>query len=122
MYASIVRIIPDANGGSRFEDAVDALVPTDFAPPAPSVGASAPRPATATRFIGAQAGWDSPPHPAPRIQWVITLRGTVEVQTTDGVARQFGPGAAVHLEDTTGAGHSTRVLPGDDWLAFVIVD
>jgi hypothetical protein len=117
-----VRIVADNNGGSRFEDAVEALDPTDFAPPAPSVGASAPRRATAIRFIGAPAGWDSPLHPAPRLQWVIVLRGTVEVRTTDGIVRQFGPGAAVHLEDTTGPGHSTRVLPGDDWLACVIVD
>ena len=122
MYASIVRIIADASGGSRFADAVDTLVPADFAPPAPPLGVTGPRPATATRFIGAPAGWDSPPHPAPSIQWVIILRGAVEVRTTDGAVRRFGPGTAVHLEDTTGPGHATRVLPGEDWLALVVVE
>jgi|KBSSwiStaDraftv2_1062776.scaffolds.fasta_scaffold49793_2 hypothetical protein len=122
MHASIVRIIADSSGGSRFADAVDTLVPTDFAPPAPLIGASAPRPAARTRFIGAQAGWDSPPHPAPAVQWVIILRGIVEVRTTDDAVRRFGPGTAIHLEDTTGPGHATRVLPGEDWVAFVIVE
>jgi hypothetical protein len=122
MHASIVRIIADASGGSRFEDAVDTFVPADLAPPAPPLGVSEPGPATATRFIGAPAGWDSPPHPAPSLQWVVILRGTVEVRTTDGAVRRFGPGTAVHLEDTTGPGHATRVLPGEDWVAFVVVE
>jgi hypothetical protein len=122
MHAPIIRIIDDANGGSRFEDAVDVLVPAEFAPPAPPLGVSAPGRATQTRFIGAPAGWDSPPHPAPTRQWVIILRGIVDVRTTDGAVRRFHPGTVVHLEDTTGAGHATRVLPGDDWLALVIVE
>jgi hypothetical protein len=122
VHASIVRIIADASGCSRFEDAVDTFAPADFAPPAPPLGVSEPGPATATRFIGAPAGWDSPPHPAPSLQWVIILRGTVEVRTTDGAMRRFGPGTAVHLEDTTGPGHATRVLPGEDWVALVVVE
>lgn len=65
---------------------------------------------------------DSPPHPAPSLQWVIILRGTVEVRTTDGAVRRFGPGTAIRLEDTIAPGHATRVLPGDDWVAFVIVE
>lgn len=122
MHSSIVRIIADTSGGSRFADAIDSFVPAEFAPPAPPLGVSEPSPATATRFIGAPAGWDSPPHPAPSLQWVIILRGTVEVRTTDGAVRRFGPGTAVHLEDTTGPGHATRVLPGEDWVAFVVVE
>jgi hypothetical protein len=120
--ASIVRIVADARGNSHFVDAVDALAPADFAPPAPPLGVSRPGLATSMRFIGAPTGWDSPPHPAPSRQWVIILRGTVEVYTTDGAVRRFGPGTVVHLEDTTGPGHATRVLPGEDWVALVIVE
>jgi hypothetical protein len=120
MRASIVRILADGSGGSRFEDAVDTLVPADFAPPAPPLGVSKPYAATVTRFIGAPAGWDSPPHPAPALQWVIIVRGVVEVRASDGAVRRFGPGTVVQLEDTTGAGHATRVLPGEDWIACVI--
>jgi hypothetical protein len=122
MHASIIRIVTNSDGGSHFVDAVDVLTPAIFAPPAPSLGVSQPGRATETRFIGAQAGWDSPLHPAPSVRWVVTLRGTVEVRTSDGATRQFGPGAIVHLEDTTGPGHATRVLPGDDWLAFIVFE
>jgi hypothetical protein len=122
LEARTIRIVADADGNTRFVDAGETLTPIDFAPPAPMVGASQSRPARTTRFIGAAAGWDSPPHPAPAVQWVITLRGTVEVRTTDGVTRTFGPGTAVHLEDTVGPGHATRILPGDDWVAFVVAD
>jgi hypothetical protein len=119
-HASIVRIVADGHGGSRFEDAVDRLMPADFAPPAPPLGVSEPRSATVVRLIGAPAGWDSPPHPAPVRQWVIMVRGTVEVRATDGTVRLFGPGTVVQLEDTTGTGHATRVLPGEDWVACVV--
>ncbi|HTA93124.1 MAG TPA: hypothetical protein VK745_26280 [Polyangiaceae bacterium] len=122
LHATIVRIVTDADGGSRFEDAVSPLDTADFAPPAPPLGVSEPGAATATRFIGARAGWDSPPHPAPTRQWVIMLQGSVEVRTSDGATRRFGPGTVVKLEDTTGEGHTARVLPGDDWVAFVIIE
>ena len=121
MLASIVRIIGDGNGGSRFEDTVDTLIPAEFAPPAPPLAVSEARSATVARFIGAPAGWNSPPHPAPTCQWVIIIRGTVEVRVTDGDVRRFGPGTVVQLEDTTGTGHATRVLPGEDWVACVVV-
>jgi hypothetical protein len=120
MDAQIVRIVADAHGNSRFVDAIETLTTAEFAPPAPPLAVSAARPATSTRFIGAPAGWDSPPHPAPSVQWVVILRGTVEVRTADGALRRFGPGTMVHLEDTMGCGHATRVLPGEDWLALVV--
>src|SRR5262249_9068033 len=107
-------------GGSRFGDAVASRVPGGSAPPARPLGVPRVRLATTARFIGAPAGWDSPPHPAPASQWVIVVRGTVEVRATDGAVRQFGPGTVVQLEDTIGAGHATRVLPGEDWVALVV--
>ena len=81
-----------------------------------------PRPGSrSVRFIGAPAGWDSPPHPAPARQWVVMIQGIVEATTTDGEARRFGPGAAVLLEDTAGVGHRTRVVGDEPWLAIVVV-
>ena len=37
----------------------------------------------------------------------------------EGVERTFGPGDLVLFEDTTGAGHSSRILT-DDALAVVL--
>ena len=102
-------------------DDVTDLARGDFAPPAPQLDLSAVAASEGVRFIGAPAGWDSPPHPAPGRQWVVMLRGTVEATTSDGESRRFGPGVAVLVEDTHGAGHRTRVVGDEDWLAMVVV-
>ena len=121
MNGPFTRIVATPDGGSRFvDDAVD-LVDGDFAPPAPPLGLGPVAGAGSVRFIGASPGWDSPPHPAPARQWVVMVRGIVEATTTDGEVRRFEPGAAVLLEDTTGAGHRTRVLGDEPWLAMVVV-
>jgi hypothetical protein len=118
---SFVRIVARPDGGSRFVDDAVELVDGDFAPPAPPLGLGPVAGTRSVRFIGAPAGWDSPPHPAPARQWVVMVQGTVEATTTDGEVRRFGPGGAVLLEDTTGVGHRTRVLGDEPWLAMVVV-
>lgn len=49
-------------------------------------------------------------HPAPRRQYVIVLAGQLEIGFKDGTVRRFGPGDATLAEDTTGSGHTTRVV------------
>jgi hypothetical protein len=49
-------------------------------------------------------------HPAPRRQFVIVVSGQLEIGLSDGTKHVFGPGAARLVEDTTGQGHTTRVL------------
>lgn len=49
-------------------------------------------------------------HPAPRRQFVIILSGQLEIGLGDGSRHVFGPGDARLVEDTTGQGHTTRVL------------
>ena len=53
-------------------------------------------------------GW----HTAPRRQFVVMLRGSVEIQIGDGTMRRFGPGDIVLAEDTTGRGHVSRAVDG----------
>ncbi len=122
MRVPYVRVVDEPGGGTRFVDAAEPLELAVFAPPAPPLGVAQGAPAVSVSFIGAPPGWDSPPHPAPRRQWVVMLQGTVEATTSDGETRTFGPGAAVLLEDVDvhGAGHSTRVSGGLDWLAMVV--
>jgi hypothetical protein len=117
-----VRIVDEPGGGTRFEDAAEPLELAVFAPPAPPLGVAQGAPAVSVSFIGAPPGWDSPPHPAPRRQWVVMLQGAVEATTSDRATRTFGPGTAVLLEDTDprGGGHRTRVIGDADWLAMVV--
>ena len=118
--ARITRIIVDESGGTAFADAVIPLELGAFAPPAPPMLRSSPVPARAVRFLGAPAGWDSPPHPAPARQYIVMLRGRVRSWVSSGESRTFSPGDVVLLEDTSGEGHRTFV-PDDDWLALVVV-
>jgi len=52
-------------------------------------------------------------HPAPRRQFVIILSGQLEIGLGDGSKHVFGPGDARLVDDTTGQGHTTRVLGGE---------
>jgi quercetin dioxygenase-like cupin family protein len=49
-------------------------------------------------------------HNAPRRQYTITIAGEVEIGTSDGSVRRFGPGSVLLAEDLTGQGHTTRVV------------
>ena len=59
-------------------------------------------------------------HPAPRRQYVIILTGQLEIGLGDGTVRRFGPGDARLVEDTTGSGHTTRVVGSEPVLTAVI--
>ncbi len=59
-------------------------------------------------------------HPAPRRQYVIILAGQLEIGLGDGTVRRFGPGDARLVEDTTGRGHTTRVVGPESVLTAII--
>ncbi|MET8872725.1 hypothetical protein [Nocardia sp. NPDC004604] len=100
------RIVRTADGGSRFVDAELDLADRTLATGVPAMAvAGLSSAATVTYLRSAQ--FDSDPHPAPAEQWVVMLRGLIEVTTSDGRRRRFGPGDLVHVEDTDGQGHVT---------------
>ena len=53
-------------------------------------------------------------HRGPRRQYVITLSGHGEVEVAGGKKISMGPGHIDLVEDTTGKGHITRTLGGED--------
>jgi len=59
-------------------------------------------------------------HPAPRRQFVIILSGQLEIGCGDGSKQVFGPGDARLVEDTTGKGHTTRVVGGEPCLTATV--
>jgi len=100
-YTTIVRTDDD---GSAFADAEIALAERQPATGmAPMLIGSVPS-ATGVVYLRS-AEFDSAPHPAPREQWVVMLRGTIEVGVSDGSRRRFGPGDLLHVTDTIGRGH-----------------
>jgi len=51
-------------------------------------------------------------HTAPRRQFVINLKGSVEIEVGDGSTRLLGPGDILLAEDTSGQGHISRAVDG----------
>jgi len=54
-------------------------------------------------------------HPAPRKQFVVTLKGRLEFKVTNGDTFIIEPGILLIAEDTLGTGHTWRILDGDTW-------
>jgi hypothetical protein len=115
--ATYLRLYADEQGESHFGEVEVTLTPVDFAPPAPPLAVAPLSAATRCFLVGGPADWGGDvPHPAPRRQLFCLLEGRYEVTASDGEVRTFGPGSLLLLEDTTGKGHSTRIVGGGDFL------
>lgn len=116
-----VRLFADEQGESHFEEIEVDLEPLDFAPPAAPLHIATLFPATSCGLVSGPSDWDgSIPHPAPRRQLFCNLRGEYEVTASDGTVRRFPAGSLLLLEDTTGAGHMTRIVSDDDALVVSV--
>lgn len=60
-------------------------------------------------------------HPAPRRQYVITLKGSLEFTVSDGSNFIVEPGDVVIALDTAGTGHKWRMLSEESWSRIYIV-
>ncbi len=115
-----VRISTDTKGESHFDVIEIPFSLADFAPPAPPISVSEAFSADSTLFISSPSGWFGDWHPAPQRQFVICLKGELEVEVSDGERRRFGPGSIVLVEDTTGKGHISRVVGKERTHCMVI--
>ena len=98
------RIYADAAGESHLQDVDAEMMPADHASMISEMIA-----ARGVIFREARSGeyfidW----HNAPRRQFVVNLTGEVEIETSDGDKRRFGPGSILLAEDVTGKGHISR--------------
>lgn len=106
---SYTRIESTADGASRFTVGEVELSGRVVAAGVPAMLVGALPSAAGVTFLRSD-GFDSAPHPAPARQWVIMLHGVIEVTTTDGEARRFGPGDLLLAADTEGEGHRTQAV------------
>jgi len=114
------RISSDARGESHFDTVTVEQRLARAAPPAAPFYVSEDGPASRYRFYTFEPGWIGDLHPAPIRQFLALMSGAVEMETTDGELRRFGPGDLVLLEDTSGRGHVTRNI-GDGHAMFLVV-
>ncbi|WES91240.1 hypothetical protein [Dickeya fangzhongdai] len=64
--------------------------------------------------------WEKNTHPAPRKQYVITLKGKLKFKVSDGSTFILSPGTVLLAEDTNGEGHSWERIDGDEWVRIYI--
>ena len=122
MQAHYTRLFTDERGVSCFEDLAIELQPGFSAPGLEEPILSAPFLACEGSFwVGAPTTWKGDtPHPAPRRMIFVTTQGEYQVTTSDGVTRRFPVGSVLIIEDTTGAGHSTKITSAEDAIGFAV--
>src|SRR3974377_1705243 len=98
------RIYATADGESHLQDVEAEMKPADYASTMSEMIAARGVIFRETRSGEYFIDW----HNAPRRQFVVTLTGDVEIQTSDGETRRFGPGSILLAEDVTGKGHISR--------------
>ena len=79
-----------------------------------------PQAATSIVFREAPPGQFLDWHPAPRRQYIVQLAGEVEIGMGDGSMVRYKPGDARLVADTTGQGHTTRVIGDQPSITAVI--
>lgn len=60
-------------------------------------------------------------HPAPRVQYVVTLKGKLRFTTSDGKQFILEPGIILVAKDIVGEGHSWEIIEGDEWQRIYII-
>jgi hypothetical protein len=118
---SFTRLYTDANGASHFTD--------ETLPLAPVAGGQGMEANLAVSRIGdvkgvmfaqLKAGATEDWHIAPRRQFMVCVRGIVEITASDGQKRRLTPGQFMLLEDTTGKGHITHAAGTEDHVALAV--
>ena len=115
------RLYADAKGASHFEDCAASLEIPFGVPPAEPLHAARLGPAEAVLFFGGPASWKGTTHhPAPRRMMLVTVAGEFRIEASDGEARSFPLGSVLILDDTVGAGHSTRFPTAEGCIVLAV--
>jgi hypothetical protein len=105
------------DGNSRFEEGV-----IDMPKGERGDVLSGTFPVTSISFRETRAGGAFEWHDAPKRQFVVTLSGMLDFQTRAGAHFMLRPGDILLAEDTTGSGHSWKLIDDEPWRrAYVIL-
>ena len=72
-------------------------------------------------FIQTSIGYELAWHPAPRYQFVITLKGKLKFTVTNGESFIVDPGVVLIAKDMEGKGHVWDIIEGEEWQRIYIV-
>src|SRR5687768_15983399 len=76
--------------------------------------------ATSAVFRSAPAGMFLDLHPAPRRQYLVTLSGSWEIEASNDVKLTFKTGDVMLADDTTGEGHTSRVVGNEPHIFMTV--
>ena len=103
----VVRVYTGDDGESHFED-VDIEVTSSGGIGRVSSLIAGP----GVMFREVDGDYDLDFHTAPRRQFVVNLRGSVDITVGSGETRRLESGDILLAEDTTGHGHKSRAVEG----------
>jgi hypothetical protein len=115
---TFVRLYTSADGNSHFRDETIDLAPLGTGGIEGRLAGSRIGDVKGAMFLALKAGATEEYHIAPRRQFMICLRGIVEVTAGDGEKRRALPGQFILLEDTSGKGHITHSVGPEDHVAL----
>lgn len=114
------RVYCTADNESHIATESVALSEMNFAPPAAPLYIGGGGAVTTTFFGGFGPHWGDEDlqagvtHPAPAVQWLTILTGSILLKTTDGDSRVFRAGDVMHLEDIAPCkGHISQNTTGE---------
>lgn len=64
--------------------------------------------------------WQKGVHPAPKKQYVVTMKGKLKFRVSDGTTFIIEPGTVLLAADTAGEGHSWDIVDGKEWVRVYI--
>jgi len=64
--------------------------------------------------------WEKIEHPAPRRQYVVTIKGKIKFKVSNGETFLIEPGIILLAEDVEGKGHSWEITEGEKWERLYI--
>jgi quercetin dioxygenase-like cupin family protein len=114
------RLFAADDGESHFDEIEIEFTGTDYVQWAAPLDLSATLPASQVGFMRAPAGWSSDFHVSSTRSMFVVLSGEWEVTASDGESRRFAVGSTLLVEDTSGAGHSSRVVSEKASLAAMV--
>jgi quercetin dioxygenase-like cupin family protein len=117
---SYIRLYPGPDGVSHFVNEEMTLAPVGGSGVEGPLAVSRLGDVKGAMFASLKAGATEDWHTAPRRQFMICLRGIVEVTAGDGEKRRITPGGILLLEDITGKGHVTHAAGTEDHVAIAI--
>jgi hypothetical protein len=110
----IVRLFTGSDQKSHFEE-----IEMKFTGNQPMLSTET-RAATSAVFRCAPTGLFLERHPAPRRQFLVTLSGSWEIEASNGVKRVFKTGDVMLADDTSGEGHTSRVLGSEPHIFMTV--